>query len=137
MRPTRRRCLTHLEWAFILTQSGVFMAKKSTSKSSARRKSKAKPKRKPATVLWFKDSAARTRRVNAVTARLIEVTDGIAVAEVARKTSAHPENTRRYLGGESTPSLDFLIMFCRAFGVSGDWLLDGRGQRSRRGGKGS
>lgn len=41
-------------------------------------------------------------------------------------TQTHPETVRRYMQGQA-PSADFLQRMCEVFGVSGDWLLLGRG----------
>ncbi|MCC6660010.1 MAG: helix-turn-helix transcriptional regulator [Phycisphaerales bacterium] len=42
-------------------------------------------------------------------------------------TSASTESVRRYLEGRTPPSMDFLSELCRTLGVSGEWLLTGRG----------
>ena len=42
-----------------------------------------------------------------------------------------PENARRYMQGMAV-SLNFVRSFCRAFNVSADWLLEGRGSKDRR-----
>lgn len=41
-------------------------------------------------------------------------------------TRTHPETVRRYMQGQS-PGADFLAALCAALGISGDWLLTGRG----------
>lgn len=46
--------------------------------------------------------------------------------KLGRLTDTHPETVRRYMQGQA-PSTTFLINLCRAFGISADWLLTGRG----------
>lgn len=55
---------------------------------------------------------------------------GCSVREVARRTRMNPETVRRYMRG-SVPTVWFVIEFCRAYGVSADWLLDGIGPVKR------
>jgi hypothetical protein len=51
--------------------------------------------------------------------------------EIGQLTNTHPENARRYMQGMAV-SLGFIRNFCKAFNVSADWLLEGRGQMNRR-----
>lgn len=46
--------------------------------------------------------------------------------KLGRLTDTHPETVRRYMQGQA-PSTTFLINLCKAFGISADWLLTGRG----------
>ncbi len=46
--------------------------------------------------------------------------------ELGRLTGVHPETIRRYMQGHA-PSAVFLSRLCDALGVSGEWLLTGRG----------
>lgn len=62
-------------------------------------------------------------------ARLERLVGGLSNAEVARRTGVHSESVRRYRRG-AEPSARFLAAVCEAFGVSGDWLLCGRGEIS-------
>ena len=41
-------------------------------------------------------------------------------------TDTHPETVRRYMQGHA-PSAAFLTNMCRVLGVSGEWILTGRG----------
>ena len=45
---------------------------------------------------------------------------------VAELTGASAESVRRYMDG-APPSAEFLTGLCRALGISGEWLLTGRG----------
>ncbi|TVQ63459.1 MAG: hypothetical protein EA378_01920 [Phycisphaerales bacterium] len=45
---------------------------------------------------------------------------------LAELTETNAETCRRYMQGQS-PSAEFLSAFCAALGISGDWLLTGRG----------
>jgi transcriptional regulator with XRE-family HTH domain len=58
--------------------------------------------------------------------RLRMVTGDRTYRMVAELTEFNQETTRRYLQGQA-PSAEFLAAICRVFGVSGDWLLTGRG----------
>jgi helix-turn-helix protein len=77
-------------------------------------------------------SAARGKGPGPATlaGRLRDVAGPLTFREVGELTGTHPENARRYLQGGSV-SLNFVRNFCRAFGVSADWLLEGRGQKNR------
>lgn len=46
--------------------------------------------------------------------------------DLALMTATNPETVRRYMQGQA-PSAEFLAALCGALGVSGDWLLTGRG----------
>lgn len=55
----------------------------------------------------------------------------IAVGKMTYKklgqlTDTHPETVRRYMNGYA-PSAKFLANIAQEFGVSGEWLLTGRG----------
>jgi|GEM_PF-1086408 len=50
--------------------------------------------------------------------------------EVGELTGTHHETVRRYLGG-TPPSVEFLSGLCSALGISGEWLLTGRGPMRR------
>lgn len=58
--------------------------------------------------------------------RLNRVGGQYSYRELGRLTGVHPETIRRYMQGHA-PSAVFLSRLCDAFGVSGDWLLTGRG----------
>lgn len=45
---------------------------------------------------------------------------------IGELTETHPETVRRYMQGQA-PSAEFLTRVCEVFGVSGQWLLTGRG----------
>lgn len=45
---------------------------------------------------------------------------------VSELTGINQESVRRYLGGQAL-SIEFLQALCKAFGVSGEWMLTGRG----------
>lgn len=59
-------------------------------------------------------------------ARMAEVCAGLSFSEVARRTEMNRETTRRYMTS-GRASAEFLARLCEAFGVSGTWLLTGRG----------
>ena len=50
-----------------------------------------------------------------------------SIHEIARLTGTNPETTRRYVRGFSPPSAEFLAGLCMALGLSGEWILNGRG----------
>ncbi|MEM7629933.1 MAG: helix-turn-helix domain-containing protein [Planctomycetota bacterium] len=41
-------------------------------------------------------------------------------------TQTHPETVRRCMQGQA-PSAEFLTRLCQVFGISGEWMLTGRG----------
>lgn len=45
---------------------------------------------------------------------------------VGELTQTHPETVRRYMQGQS-PSVEFVAALSTALGLSGDWILTGRG----------
>lgn len=45
---------------------------------------------------------------------------------IGEMTQTHPETVRRYMQGQS-PSVEFVAALATALGLSGDWLLTGRG----------
>jgi hypothetical protein len=63
--------------------------------------------------------------------RLNSETMHLTLREIGDRTATHPETVRRYLTSGS-PSAMFLALFCRAFGVSADWVLSGKGPRKKR-----
>ena len=46
--------------------------------------------------------------------------------QLGEMTDTHPETVRRYMQGQA-PSATFLTNMCRVLGISGEWLLTGRG----------
>ena len=76
------------------------------------------------------DEPDEPKKPTGIWKRMQEASAGLSAREVARRTRMNGETTRRYLRG-SVPTIWFVIEFCRAFGVSSDWLLDGIGPRSR------
>jgi transcriptional regulator with XRE-family HTH domain len=58
--------------------------------------------------------------------RLKLVTAKRSIRSVADATHQHPETVRRYLAGQ-TPSPEFIVGVCAAYGINADWLLTGRG----------
>jgi hypothetical protein len=79
--------------------------------------------------------ATRTARAGksppTLAGRLRSVTGPMTFREIGKLTLTHPENARRYMQGMAV-SLGFFKNFCRAFNVSADWLLEGRGSMQRR-----
>ncbi len=45
---------------------------------------------------------------------------------IGEMTQTHPETVRRYMQGQS-PSVEFVAALATALGLSGDWILTGRG----------
>jgi transcriptional regulator with XRE-family HTH domain len=62
--------------------------------------------------------------------RLVEAAGKISYRRLGKLTDTHPETVRRYMHGKM-PSAIYVQAFCDALGVSGDWLLTGRGTRLR------
>lgn len=58
--------------------------------------------------------------------RLNEAAGEISYRKLGRLTDTHPETVRRYMQGQA-PSATFLTNLCRVMGISGEWLLTGRG----------
>jgi hypothetical protein len=83
----------------------------------------AKPSRAqgPSPALWL----TRLR------ARLNSETIHLTLREIGDRTATHPETVRRYLTN-GTPSAMFLALFCRAFNLSAEWVLTGKGPRRKR-----
>lgn len=52
----------------------------------------------------------------------------LTFSEVARRTDTNRETVRRYISS-GRPSAEFVARLCQTFGVSGTWLLTGRGPR--------
>ncbi len=59
--------------------------------------------------------------------RMNDTADGLTNAAVADRTGFNQETVRRYLIS-GPPGAEFLRAFCKAFNVSADWLLLGRGK---------
>jgi hypothetical protein len=58
--------------------------------------------------------------------RLLEAAGEISYRKLGRLTDTHPETVRRYMQGQA-PSATFLTNMCHVMGISGEWLLTGRG----------
>lgn len=58
--------------------------------------------------------------------RLVEAAGDLSYRKLGTLTDTHPETVRRYMQGQA-PSALFLAKLCLALGVSGQWLLTGRG----------
>lgn len=58
--------------------------------------------------------------------RLNEAAGEISYRKLGRLTDTHPETVRRYMQGQA-PSATFMTNLCRVLGISGEWLLTGRG----------
>ena len=61
-----------------------------------------------------------------VTQRLQLATGDTSYRQIGVLTGTHPETVRRYMNGQS-PSAAFLSSISNNFGISGEWLLTGRG----------
>ncbi len=59
-------------------------------------------------------------------ARLNEAAGDLSFRKLGRLTDTHPETVRRYMQGQA-PSATFLTNLCSAMGISGEWLLTGKG----------
>ncbi len=59
-------------------------------------------------------------------ARLNEAAGDLSFRKLGRLTDTHPETVRRYMQGQA-PSATFLTNLCSVMGISGEWLLTGRG----------
>lgn len=59
-------------------------------------------------------------------ARLNEAVGTVSYRKLGGLTDTHPETVRRYMQGQA-PSATFLTNLCRVLGVSGEWLLTGKG----------
>lgn len=66
----------------------------------------------------------------ALTQRLRSLVGARSFREIGELTDTHPETVRRYLSGQA-PSVEFLAAMCRAFSVTGEWLLTGQGPMRR------
>lgn len=62
--------------------------------------------------------------------RLNEAAGKTSYRKLGKLTQTHPETVRRYMQGQ-TPSSTYVMAFCDALGVSGDWLLTGKGPKMR------
>lgn len=58
--------------------------------------------------------------------RLKEATGRRTLRHISTMTGVPQETVRRYMNGHP-PSAEFLVELCRRLGVSGEWLLTGRG----------
>lgn len=58
--------------------------------------------------------------------RLVAAVGKRSYRALSELTATHPETVRRYMHGQA-PSVQFVSHLCRALGISGDWLLTGRG----------
>ncbi len=58
--------------------------------------------------------------------RLNEAAGDVSFRKLGRLTDTHPETVRRYMQGQA-PSATFLTNLCKVLGISGEWLLTGRG----------
>jgi hypothetical protein len=58
--------------------------------------------------------------------RLNEAAGEVSYRKLGRLTDTHPETVRRYMQGQA-PSATFMTNLCRVLGISGEWLLTGRG----------
>ena len=63
----------------------------------------------------------------AVIERLRMTAGNATYRQIGTRTSTHPESIRRYFT-YGHPSVEFVAAFCRAYGVSADWLLNGIGK---------
>ena len=59
-------------------------------------------------------------------ARLNEAVGTVSYRKLGGLTDTHPETVRRYMQGQA-PSATFLTNLCRVLGISGEWLLTGKG----------
>lgn len=59
-------------------------------------------------------------------ARLNEAAGQVSYRKLGGLTDTHPETVRRYMQGQA-PSATFLTNMCRVLGISGEWLLTGKG----------
>jgi len=60
--------------------------------------------------------------------RITQVVGSLSLRTLSDRLGIHEERVRRYLNG-AAPSLEFVEAVCRAFGVSRQWLVTGRGPR--------
>lgn len=58
--------------------------------------------------------------------RLNQAAGTCSYRKLGKLTETHPETVRRYMQGQA-PSATFLTNMCRVLGISGEWLLTGRG----------
>lgn len=74
-----------------------------------------------AAVFWYSAGVESTLH-----SRLAHAVGNATYRHLADMTGANSETVRRYMNG-CEPSAEFLTSICRATGVSGHWLLTGRG----------
>lgn len=65
-------------------------------------------------------------------ARMAETCAGLSFNEIARRTESNRETVRRYMT-DGRPPAEFVARLSEAFGVSGTWLLTGRGPKCEPG----
>lgn len=58
--------------------------------------------------------------------RLTMAAGQVSYRKLGTLTETHPETVRRYMQGHA-PSASFLTNLCRVLGISGEWMLTGRG----------
>lgn len=59
-------------------------------------------------------------------ARLNKAAGEVSYRKLGRLTDTHPETVRRYMQGQA-PSATFMTNLCQVMGISGEWLLTGKG----------
>jgi hypothetical protein len=65
--------------------------------------------------------------------RMRTVVGPVTLKEIGVRTGTHPENARRYMSaGLPGEGLRFLRAFCKTYNVSADWVLEGKGSKTRR-----
>ncbi len=67
----------------------------------------------------------------AVAARMLSVVGDSTLRDVAADCGIHRETARRYLHGQTPPSLVFVAVFADRYGISLEWLMCGRGPMYR------
>ncbi len=63
--------------------------------------------------------------MNKFSERLVEClkASGISQAELAKRTNMSKSVVNEYCNGKKTPSLEVLVLICKALGESADYLL--------------
>jgi len=64
-------------------------------------------------------------------ARIAEACRPHSLRDLAEAVGCSTETIRRYVTGQTSPSTDFLHTLCQGHGYSAEWLLCGRGARTR------
>lgn len=75
-------------------------------------------------------SAQHEERRDRFQDRLNSAAGDISYRKLGKLTDTHPETVRRYMQGQA-PSASFMTNLCRELGISGEWLLTGRGPMKR------